>query len=236
MSESTGWRLTPRLVLGFGVLLIGVIFTADTLGLADGDLVFDYWPVLLIAIGATKIGGKTSSDRLFALIWIGVGAWLLAWNLAYVDVNPFQFFWPIVFIVFGLSLLLGGRGPVFVIDTRRRGERGDDSTVSVIAVMGGVERSVGSQSFEGGDVIAFMGGGKLDLRAARPASQEIELEIFAMWGGYEIVVPPEWEVSVELLPLLGSVEDKRTHHERSGEAPVLTLSGVVIMGGIEVKT
>lgn len=228
MSESSPPRLTPRLILGLGVLAIGLLFTADSLGFGDADLVFDYWPILLIAIGATKLGGRTTSDKLFAGIWIGIGLWLLAWNLDYVEINPIEFFWPFVLILFGLSLIFGA--------LRRRQALADgDSTVNVLAVMGGVERQISSQAFEGGDVTAFMGGGRLDLRQARLASDEVELQLFAMWGGYELRVPPDWDLSMEVLPLLGAAEDKRTHQEKVEGAPRLVLKGVVIMGGIEVK-
>jgi hypothetical protein len=229
MARSTGQRITPRLVVGLGVLAVGLLFTAETLGFGDADLVFDYWPLLLIAVGATSLGGRTRSDRLFAAVWIGLGAWFLAWNLDWIDVSPFQFFWPLVFLTFGLFLLTGG--------LRRRPEpRGGEPRLSVIAVMGGIDRRVSSQAFTGGDITAFMGGGKLDLRQARLAEPRVELRIFAMWGGYEIRVPPDWVVSVELLPLLGGVEDKRTHQEHVDAAPTLVLKGVVIMGGVELKS
>jgi len=228
MSNSSRARITPRLVLGLGVLAVGILFTADTLGLGSAALVLDYWPVALIAVGATKLGGRSTSDRLFAGVWIGIGLWLLAWNLDYIDVNPFQILWPAVILLFGLFLLFGGRRP------GTTGDRG--TTVNVIAVMGGVERKISGRAFEGGDIIAFMGGGKLDLRQAKLAGDEAAIQIFAMWGGYELRVPPEWIVSVEVLPLLGGVEDKRTHQEHVDGAPRLVLKGVVIMGGIEVKT
>ena len=48
-------------------------------------------------------------------------------------------------------------------------------------------------------------------------------------------VPPDWNVSLEVLPLLAGVEDKRTQHENREGAPTLVLKGVVIMGGIDVK-
>jgi predicted membrane protein len=230
MAPSTGSgdrRITPRLVLGLGVLTVGLLFTAETLGYGDADIVFDYWPVLLIAIGATSLGGRTRSDRLFSAVWIGLGAWLLAWNLDWIEVSPFSLFWPLVFLTFGLYLLTGGR--------RRRAVEGGEPRLSIVAVMGGVDRRVSSQAFTGGDVTAFMGGGTLDLRQSRLAEPEIELRIFAMWGGYEVRVPPDWVVSIELLPLLGGVEDKRTHQEHVEGAPTLVLKGVVIMGGVELK-
>lgn len=229
MTESSSFRVTPRLVLGLGVLAIGLLFTADSFGIGDAGAAFDYWPVLLIAVGATKLGGRTTSDKVFAGFWIGAGIWLLTWNLGYIDINPVEFFWPFVLILFGLSLISGAL-------RRRRAPEGSDSTVNIIAVMGGVERQNSSQAFEGGDVTAFMGGGRLDLRQARLGSDEVELQFFCMWGGYELLVPPDWQVSMEVLPLLGAAEDKRTHQERRDGAPRLVLKGVVIMGGVEVKT
>ncbi len=80
-----------------------------------------------------------------------------------------------------------------------------------------------------------MGGGELDLRQAA-IQDEAVIQVFALWGGYEIQVPPHWNVSLEVLPLLAGAEDKRTQHERRDGAPTLRIKGVVIMGSIEVKT
>lgn len=230
MRESPPLRITPRLILGLGVLAMGLLFTAESLGLTDAELVFDYWPVLLIAIGATKIGGRTTSDKVFAFFWIGAGLWLLTWNLGYIDLNPFELFWPLVLVLFGLFLIFGAQR------RRKMASSGSDTTVNIVAVMGGVERQNSSSDFAGGDITAFMGGGRLDLRQARLASDEVELRFFVMWGGYDLRVPPDWDVSMEVLPLLGAAEDKRTHQEKRDDAPRLVLKGVVIMGGVEIKT
>ena len=102
--------------------------------------------------------------------------------------------------------------------------------------MGGVDRQNNSQQFEGGEITAFMGGGRLDLTHARLDEAGAEIQIFAMWGGYEIQVPPDWEVRTDVLPLLGAVEDKRTLQDKREDSQVLVLKGVVIMGGVEVKS
>lgn len=228
MPETIGFRVTPRLVLGLGILVGGLLLTADSLGLYDAERVLEYWPLLVVAIGTTKIGGRTTSDKLFALFWIGAGAWLLAWNLDYLDVDPFDFFWPIVLILLGLTLIAGAI-------RRRRPAAAVDSSINMVAVMGGVERQSASDAFEGGDMTAFMGGGTLDLRQAEPHDGEAVIHYFAMWGGYDIRVPTDWEVSLDVLPLLGAVEDKRARQDRRPEAPRLLIKGVVIMGGIEIK-
>lgn len=230
MSESTStFRLTPRLVLGLGVLLAGILLTVDQLELYDAQLLFDYWPVLIMAVGATRIASSKTSDRIFAFFWIAVGAWLLAWNLGYLDLNPLELFWPLVLILFGLTLVFRA--------TRRPSTASDaDSRTNIIAVMSGIDRQNSSLDFSGGDVTVFMGGGELDLRQAQVASGEAVIQIFAMWGGYGFRVPPDWNVVLEIVPLLGGVTDLRTQHERREGAPTLTLKGVVIMGGIELKS
>ena len=74
--------------------------------------------------------------------------------------------------------------------------------------MGGFERRVTSHEFRGGDITAFMGGGKLDLREAMPAGGQAVINIFAMMGGFEIIVPETWRVDLEVTPLMGGIEDK----------------------------
>lgn len=240
MSGRDSFRLTPRLVFGLGVLLIGLLLTAESFDLLDADLVWDYWPLLIVAIGATKLGGRSTSDKLFAFIWIGIGLWILAWNLGYLDINPLEFFWPLVLIIFGLNLIFGGSGlvigPIRLGKERASRTADGDSIVNMVAVLSGVQRRVSSANFEGGEITAFMGGGELDLSEARIApGGEAVLNVFVMWGGFEMKVPADWDLSIEVLPLLGGIDDARKKIERTPDSPRLVLQGVALMGGVEVR-
>jgi predicted membrane protein len=79
-----------------------------------------------------------------------------------------------------------------------------------------------------------MGGGKLDLRDAMPAGGQAVINIFAMMGGFEIVVPDTWRVIVEVTPLMGGIED-RSRASASPGAPTLVIRGFIMMGGLTLK-
>jgi len=116
--------------------------------------------------------------------------------------------------------------------------------LSMFAVWSSVRRTSAASPFRGGDITAIMGGGQLDLRLATiPAGEEAILDIVAVMGGVEIIVPPNWEVSTPILPFMGGVEDKRfpplptdpnaVRHEAGGR---LVLRGLVMMGGVHIKS
>jgi hypothetical protein len=53
-------------------------------------------------------------------------------------------------------------------------------------------------------------------------------------GGFEIIVPETWSVSLEVTPFMGGVEDKaRTSTNPS--APRLVVRGFVMMSSVEIK-
>ncbi len=122
----------------------------------------------------------------------------------------------------------------------------DDSSdrISMFSVMSGVKRSNNSPHFRGGEITAFMGGGKLDLRLATiPPGEEAIIDIVAIMGGVEMWVPSHWEISTPILPFMGGVEDNRlpplavdaSGARRTGPAPRLVLRGFVMMGGVQIK-
>jgi predicted membrane protein len=108
-----------------------------------------------------------------------------------------------------------------------------NSFVSAMAVLGSVERRNNSQDFRGGSATAVMGGCEIDLRAAGIApGREPVLEVFAMWGGIEIIVPPDWTVVSHVDPILGGFEDSTLPPKE--EKKRFIVRGTVVMGGIEV--
>jgi len=81
---------------------------------------------------------------------------------------------------------------------------------------------------------AFMGGGTLDLTEARFAEAEATIQAVAFLGGIEIIVPDDITVKVQGFGMMGGFD-----HHGSGEgppgAPVVTINGFALMGGVEVK-
>jgi hypothetical protein len=137
--------------------------------------------------------------------------------------------WPLILVLVGARIVWQTTAGDRVLD---QGDAG--ATVSAIAVMGGFERRITSHEFRGGEITAFMGGGKLDLREAMPAGGQAVINIFAMMGGFEILVPEGWRVISELTPFMGGIEDKsRTSTQPT--APCLVLRGFVMMGGVTLK-
>ena len=78
-----------------------------------------------------------------------------------------------------------------------------------------------------------MGRCEIDLRAASIGSpHEPVLEVFSMWGGVEIRVPPDWTIVSHVDPIMGGYQDD-TRPPKEGTKRLL-IRGAVIMGGIEV--
>ena len=116
--------------------------------------------------------------------------------------------------------------------------------ISMFAVWSSVRRTSAASPFRGGDITAIMGGGQLDLRLATiPPGEEAILDIVAVMGGVEILVPSGWEVSTPIFPFMGGVEDKRfpplptnSNTVRKDSGGRLVLRGLVMMGGVHIKS
>jgi hypothetical protein len=109
-----------------------------------------------------------------------------------------------------------------------------DRYVRAAALLGGVKRRNVSRDFRGGDATAVLGGCEIDLREAKIASGEAVLDVFALWGGVEVRVPPDWAVVLRGMPVLGAIEDQTTAAGVPKRA-TLVIKGVAIMGGVGVK-
>jgi hypothetical protein len=222
-----------------------------------------YWPVVFIALGvASVLQARSWPAYGGALIWLFVGGWLIAENLGLVDVSVWAF-WPVALVLAGGYILFGGSSlreqlrdsgvHVGVIyrkpeeappdarafttasgaTTTATGQGSGDRLVNALAVMSGVVRRIGSHDFRGGDLVAIMGGCKVDLREADIATSPARLDVFTVWGGIEIIVPERWGVDMHVLPFMGGADD-HTVQPPDG-APRLVIRGMAVMGGVDVR-
>ena len=104
-------------------------------------------------------------------------------------------------------------------------------------MFGGGDRMIRSRAFRGGNLTAIMGGFDIDLRDADIAGDAARIEVFVMMGGIDLKVPENWTVVMDVTPFMGGADYNPRNRRAPAEGPqkVLTVSGFVFMGGVEVK-
>ncbi|SEP93496.1 Cell wall-active antibiotics response 4TMS YvqF [Lentzea xinjiangensis] len=85
------------------------------------------------------------------------------------------------------------------------------------------------------NAVAVMGGIEIDLTHARFAEREVTISCFAFWGGVEIRVPDDINVNVDGFGFMGAFEDRAPSRRHIPGAPTVRITGLAIMGGVEVK-
>jgi predicted membrane protein len=244
MPSEPRFRITGQLILGLAIAAAGVLFTLDNLHILRARDYLQFWPLVLVAIGLVHLSqADTGAGMLGGGIWILAGGLLLANRIGLVHANVWNL-WPLLLVLVGARIALqtistgapraGGLAAVQGEGTNAPAGGDAGSLVSAVAVMGGFDRRVTSHAFRGGELTAFMGGGKLDLRDALPADGQAIVNVFALMGGFEIFVPETWSVSLEVTPFMGGVEDK-ARTSTSPSAPRLIVRGFVMMSSVEIK-
>jgi hypothetical protein len=230
VNSSDTFRITPRLIIGFGILTLGLLWTLDNLDIMESEPITRWWPVVLILIGVVQLLNRRSSKGAGPLVLIVIGSVLLLGRVG-VDLDLGDL------IPLGLAAL----GAKLIWDALGRRARVSDATgepdaeLHAFAMLGGVRRQSIAREFRGGDANAIMGGVELDLRNAHMTDgAEATVDAFALWGGVEIFVPPHWRVIGHVLPFMGAFVDKTTPTVGT-TGPVLHVRGTAVMGGIEVK-
>lgn len=89
--------------------------------------------------------------------------------------------------------------------------------------------------------VAMMGGVEVDLRRARFESHETEIVAITIMGGIEVIVPEDMRLTVQGTGLMGGFGSSRSKevviagHELPPDAPSVRVTGVAIMGGVDVR-
>ena len=221
--------VTPHLVFGLVNIAVGVLFTLDNLGLADAERYWRWWPMVMILVGVAKLwqsrGGV--SNPIGGVFLLLVGGWFQLHNLEMIDSDLWNF-WPLLLVFIGTMIIYQGmRG------RQTRANASPIDTLGGVAILGGWKRSINSTAFRGGELTAVLGGCEVDLRHAA-INGEAVIDVFAMWGGIEIRVPEDWTVINRVTPFMGGVEDNARPAQASSPHR-LTIRGMVVMGGIEIK-
>ena len=214
-----------RAVVGLFLVLVGVLFLLNNLDLIPRLpwWIYEYtWQWIFIGLGVfIFIAGNRSGGFIFA----GIGTFFLLKEHYYLNMRDF---WPIILIIIGLS---------FIFRHRRltASKEISEDYFEAMNIFGSGNQIVSSLSLQGGRVTSIFGSSEVDLRQSK-AQPGATIEVQTIFGGCDLMVPPDWKVKNEVTSILGGFEDKRTNLSHDENAPVVVIKGLTMFGGGEVKS
>jgi hypothetical protein len=252
-SACGGPNATGGMIMGLAVIAVGVLFLLRNVGVLYFDDIWQYWPVILIVVGISKLANTHSASQVTSgLIIGGIGTVFLLRNLGYIYGNIWEYLWPGILIAVGLSILVKhlegrdhnlnpgspspGTGSTFPPGGFTAATSGAQY-VYAECVFSGTRQKIETQDFLGGKVTAVFGGAEIDLRNANTKREEISIKAEAVFGGIELWVPAHWHTIVRGTGVFGGFEDKTfpAAPGASANAPRLVVTGAAVFGGVVVK-
>ena len=229
------------MIIGIIMLVLGTLLIADLMNIANLEIskfVFS-WQAVLIVIGIVFLSQR--DNRTTGWILLAIGSFFLMPKVfdhyhIYPGVEWNRLFWPSMIILAGLLIIFTGnrhrhRKPSF----HKSSENVGDDYLDDVIVFGGGDKNVNSSQFKGGKITHVFGGSKYNFYRADLAPGHHVLEVTMVFGGTKFIVPDEWDIRLEVSPVLGGFSDKRIRSDVPRDpGKSLTIRGTCVFGGGEI--
>ena len=224
-------KKASSIIWGLVLVAAGVIFALNAFNITDIDVFFDGWWTLFIIIPC-GIGLFTEREKTGNIIGIVIGGFLL---LCCQDILNFSMLWklliPAIIVVIGVKLVLTGFLGNKANEIMKKMKSEGKEPKAGYATFSGCNLNFDGEIFEGVELSAIFGGVKCDLRGSI-IEKDCAIQVSAIFGGIDILVPDNVNVKVNSNSIFGGVSNKT---KASANAPTIYISGTCMFGGVEIK-
>jgi predicted membrane protein len=249
-------RNDGRILAGLFLLFVGAVYFLKEMSFPFFPDWLISWPMILIVIGL-YIGIRHQFRNPGWVILMIIGGVFLVDRMD-LGMDLHHFIGPAIIIGIGLVLVLRPKRrrnwhgtewadwhrEKIISQAKRFESKGfsktfnvdpsSDEFLEISAIFGSAQRIIISKNFKGADITCFMGGVELDFTQA-DLTQTAVIDMTIGFGGGKIIVPADWQVSNQISPVFGGVEDKRRQTGNSNSQKMLILKGTCFFGGFEIK-
>ncbi|NCA84908.1 MAG: hypothetical protein EOM83_04950 [Clostridia bacterium] len=234
----------------FAVIIIaaGIVLLLDGLGVVPWEVrrILISWPMLLIVAGIYSL--FSDQHRVLGYLLLGVGGFFMINKFYFFNISFWQVVWPLVLIVIGVSIILKHNNTRRQLSDPERftpegdsipnGIGSDNDYIDEVSIFSGSEKTITSKNFRGGKITSIFGGSEINLTQAQLAHGNNNLEVTAIFGGSTLIVPPDWQIKVNVTAVFGGISDKRYKRQDvpTDETKILYINGLVLFGGGEIKS
>ena len=226
-----------RLMFGLLAIFFGGLWLLKNLHIFTGPMAYYLfkWSTIVLAIGL--IGLSTNRENAVGYtIMVFIGGFFLLDRIYGIRENFSAIFWPSLMIAIGISLLMKLNSASHY-DKKFKKNVSSTDELDNVAILSGNEIKITSKSFSGGQTTAILGGTEIDFTDSELAPGINVVKLVNILGGTTFIVPPHWNIKVEVTGILGAFSDNRKHiTDISNSDRTLIISGTAILGGGEIKS
>ncbi len=229
-----------RIGIGLVIMFVGTALLLRSFGIYD-DFINEYifrWEMILIGFGTISFLSHEGRGPGILLVLIGGGLYARNYIELPYGISFWQLFIAAIFIFAGIMIIFKRKHNPRCDWCGDKTTHGMD-TIDEIAVFGGGDRTIVSDSFKGGKILAVFGGSNFNLTRSKLAPGKNYIDVLAVFGGLKLIVPEDWNVKINAISIFGGFSDKHRVHtpdSATANAPELIIKGFVIFGGGEIKS
>lgn len=220
-----------NIMWGVVLIVIGIIFGLNSLGVTNINLFFNGWWCFFIII-PSFIDLFKDNDKTGSIIGLIIGISLL---LASNDIINFKLIWkliiPVILVIVGLSFIFKDVLSKKVKKEIKKLNINKDK--ETYALFGGQTLNYSDEEFSGNNINSIFAGIKCDLRNSI-INDDVVINAMCIFGGITIFVPNDVKVVINSTPIFGGVGDERRKKNKDAKK-ILYINATCIFGGIEIK-
>jgi len=253
-----------NLTIGLIILVIGSVLLFRKMGIFIPGWILS-WPMIFIVIGVISLI-KHNFKSGFGVFMLLFGSFFLLKRELNLPVEIEQYILPVGLIFLGLFIILSRRSsrmnnwkewnglqqsleknpfnskeiltpeddPNAISSLDLNVDGGD--VVNSQAIFCGIQKRVLSKKFKGGKLSAIFGGTDIDLSQADLTGPAV-LDVEVAFGGIKLIVPPHWDIQINVTNMFAGVEDKRMYPQtKTDGSKILRIKGTIFFGGLEIKS
>lgn len=225
-----------RIFIGFIILAAGLALLLSNFGILDYrfEKYLRRWELVPVLIGLILLFKHENKGP--GIIMIIIGGVLYAKHTFDLHFNFWELFWPGILVLVGILLIF--RKKFEPPHCEKKNLENSDDIIDEVAVFGGGDRTIVSQNFMGGKILAIFGGSNFNMARAKLAPGKNYIDVLAVFGGMKFIVPEDWKITISAVSIFGGFSDKHRIRPIENKTPEneLIIKGFVIFGGGEIKS
>jgi predicted membrane protein len=228
--------ISGSLLIGLLLIVLGVLWVLNNTYVIDFQI-REWWPLILIAIGLIHLFNRRRFFDFAGWLFIGFGVVFLLVENGVLHWHEVWRYWPVILIFVGLSIVFQGKrlkkpkehdfGPDEMLSS-------DQEFINESSLFGGWSKRVTVKNFRGGNISAVFSGLKIDLRDAKLSEKGGVLDISAVFGGVELLIPDSWDIEDRSSAVFGGV-DYKCSNTRNSTGKRLLINASAVFGSVDIK-